>query len=47
MLEGLAMLREVDPHLLVDIGFEHLAHEQIQRRLYQAMRRAAAVRERW
>jgi uncharacterized protein YjiS (DUF1127 family) len=25
----LAMLREIEPHLLADIGFEHLAHEQI------------------
>ena len=43
----LAMLREIEPHLLADIGFEHLAHEQILRRLHQERRGAAAVRERW
>ena len=32
----LAMLREIEPHLLADIGLDHLAHEQIQRKLYQA-----------
>jgi uncharacterized protein YjiS (DUF1127 family) len=46
-VRDLAMLREIEPHLLADIGFEHLAHEQIQRRLDQAKRGTTAVRERW
>ena len=32
----LSMLREIEPHLLADIGLDHLVHEQIRRKLYRA-----------
>ena len=32
----LAMLREIDPHLLADIGLDRLVREDTQRELYQA-----------
>ena len=32
----LAMLREIEPHILADIGLDHLMPEEIQRELFQA-----------